>query len=58
MKDAFALSTEEVLEQWGVKFNDGLSKEEALQRLAKYGRNRIEESIGGKKFRYFKRIFD
>ena len=44
MKDAFALSTEEVLEQWGVKFNDGLSKEEALQRLAKYGRNRIEES--------------
>jgi len=44
MKDAFALSVEEVLEQFGVKFNDGLSTEEALKRLSKYGRNEIEES--------------
>ena len=43
MKDAFALSVEDVLEQQGVKFNNGLSPEEVAQRLVQYGKNRIEE---------------
>jgi len=44
MKEAFALSSEEVLEQLGVTLNGGLSPQEAFQRQGQHGRNRIEKS--------------
>ena len=43
MNNAFALSSEELLEHFGVKFSVGLSPNEASQRLVRYGRNHIEE---------------
>ena len=45
MKAPFALSSEEVLEQLGVNFDEGLSVDEAARRLAQFGRNRIAETV-------------